>query len=106
MEHRTRISLRRFMAFVTYIAVVFSLIVPSRDAIPFSQPLSWVYDNARAVPPDVNVVSAWSSLVCGTLLLVGTTAPFFLIRWWTVLPAILCGVLYVAIGFAEAVYQS
>ena len=102
MEKRTRISMRRFLAFVTYVAVVLFLIIPDAGAIPFSQPFSWVYDYAMMVHTDRQ---AWFQLVGAILLLVGTTPPFFLIRWWTVLPAILCGVLYTGIGFAEAIYR-
>lgn len=94
--------MRQFFALVTYVAIVVYLVVPSRGAVPFSQPLSNAYDYARAAQVEPML---WVRFVASVVLLVGTTSPFFLFRWWTVIPAILCGVLYIAIGYADAIYR-
>lgn len=103
MQRRTRISLRGLLALVAYFALLLFLIIPDNHAQPFSQPLAWMYDYGREIPKEP---AAWPQLVAGAMLLIGTTPPFFHLRWWTIVPAIVCGTLYVGIGFAEAIHQT
>jgi hypothetical protein len=102
MERRTRISLRRFFVLVTYIAVVMCLTAyDGREETP-TNPLCWVYYFGRRIPHDN---ASWPYLVCGLVLLIGTLPPFFLFRWWTLLPALACGALYIAIGFEAVLHK-
>ena len=102
MTTHTRISLRRPLMLVTYIAGVMFLVVPDVGQEPSSQPLSWVYHFGREAPSDAH---AWQYVVVGIGLLVGTLPPFFLFRWWALLPAIICGALYILIGLEAATYK-
>ncbi len=102
MERRTRISLRRFLVLITYLAVLLFLVIPGKGAEPFTQPLAWVYDYGREISIEPRASLNFAAAV---LLLIGTIPPFLRLTWWTVLPAISCGVMYIGIGFAEAIYR-
>lgn len=98
-QARTRVSLRRFFALVTYLVILLFLVIPSPRSEPYSQPLTWVYYFARATSQEVVV---WHHAAAGVLLLVGTVLPFFRTRWWTLIIAALCGALYALIGLSGA----
>jgi hypothetical protein len=102
MKRQTRISLGRFFVLITYIAVLVFLIVSGADGETPDNPLCWVYYFGRMIPRD-NV--AWPYFVAAIVLLIGTLPPFLLIRWWTVLPAVICGALYFAIGYGMVLHK-
>jgi hypothetical protein len=99
---RTRISLIRLLSLVTYLSVLVFMITRRPAEVAYYAPLTWVYHFAREIPVDDK---AWPYCVVGCLLLVGTVPPFFLVRWWTLATAIVCGVLYLLIGLAGAVHN-
>jgi hypothetical protein len=102
MARHTHVSLRRFFVLITYISVLMCLICSgAHDETP-ANPFCWVYYFERMIPRD-NV--GWPYFVAGTVLLIGTLPPFLLFRWWTVLPALICGALYVAIGYEMVLHK-
>jgi hypothetical protein len=102
VEQRTRISLRRLLLLVTYVVVLLYLVVPNAERAIGKQPLSWVYYFETEMRSDNR---AWVYFAAGLTLLVGTLPPFFLTRWWTIVPAVVCGLLYVLIGYEGAAHQ-
>jgi hypothetical protein len=102
MVRRTHFGIRRLFLLVTYVAVLLFLVVPSGRRETYSQPLSWVYHFGMEMPNDHQ---AWPHFVAGMLLLIGTIPPFFLVRWWTLVPALICGALYGLIGYLGAIQK-
>jgi hypothetical protein len=102
VARHTRISLRRFFVLITYIAVLVGLTVVGADSDAPSNPLCWVYYFGKMIPHDR---IAWPYFVAATVLLIGTLPPFLSTRWWTIVPAVICGSLYVAIGYEMVLHK-
>jgi hypothetical protein len=77
------------------------LIIPNRRDEPFSKPLAWAFDYGREL---LSEPRSLVNFVGGVMLLVGTIPPFLRLTWWTIVPAIVCGAVYIGIGFGEAIY--
>jgi hypothetical protein len=99
MKKQTRISVRRFFLLVTYLSILIFLVTRRPDDTCYFAPLTWVFHFAQEAYGDGH---ALPYCVAGCLLLVGTIPPYLLTRWWTLLTAVVCGVLYLLIGMAGA----